>query len=203
MSRPESLFCSEIRKAYVVTDKEEIEFSVNKLREALVKVASKELKTNLSYKGGVRRDVNVYFSSKLDMWYFFGYQPSVKYIHAFGLGWPRSMVSAIVEVNFPVKGRSHRVAGAFIKDSVGMTWVAHNGKIGGAKRGVGLKAFWRFYKGDCIDLWEGGAKRRFALIGYLSSDELPVRIKRFVLMVNAIKSQAASSLAHFQLFSTK
>ena len=190
-----------MRNANVITNENEIEFSVNKLREALIKVAGKELLTNLSYQGGVYRNVIVYFSSKLNMWFFFRSLTGNKYIHAFGLGKPRSNVSAILEINFPAKGRSHRIAGIFVRDSHGITWVAHNGKIGGGRQGISLKTFWRYYRGDCIDLWESGVKHRFALIGYLGSDELPNKIKKFVLEVNAIKKIITSSSRHLSLFS--
>lgn len=62
---------------------------------------------------------------------------------AFGTESPitNSMVSITCEINPPRAGYNRQIAGLFIIDSAGAVHLAHSGKIGGGRPGIGKAAF--------------------------------------------------------------
>jgi hypothetical protein len=56
-------------------------------------------------------------------------------------------LSITVQINPPHEGFDRFVGGAFVQDDRGRTHLAHSGKVGGRRKGVGPSAFLSFYSG--------------------------------------------------------
>lgn len=73
----------------------------------------------------------------LRYWCCFGAKDATKY---------RSF-SITGQLNPTINGFNRRAAGAFVRDSQGRVYVAHSGKIGGGRSGIGKSAFVAAYRG--------------------------------------------------------
>ena len=174
----------------VIKNKDELVMLMQKFKESLIKYADEKIKTQIGFRGYSFK-AEVYYSSKLNIWFYFR-EESNRYWNVFGIGRPGSQVSIVVEINIPFKGIDRRIAGVFVKDDDGRVWLGHSGKIGGGRRGIGPKAFWKEYSGDRVIVHDNGKTYTYAKIGYLDSPDFPERIKDFVIEVNEIKRRIVS-----------
>lgn len=99
------------------------------------------------------------------------------------------MLSITVEVNPPHEGENHRTAGVFLRDGAGRVHVAHSGKIGGGRPGVGKRAFRDFSSHLAWqDIETPRGIREVLVVGPLHDKaELPERIASFVRTVATFK----------------
>jgi hypothetical protein len=174
----------------IITDRDKLKSLEERFQHILKSHSDAKTETNISHRGEVFRH-DVYYSSKLDIWFAFE-EESNRYWNAFGIGRPGKRARIIVEINIPFAGRNRRIGGVFVEDDKGI-WLGHRGKIGGGARGVGYKAFWKYYKGDVVHVPENEELVPLARIGYIESLDFPERIKQFVLEVNSIKERSKST----------
>ena len=106
-----------------------------------------------------------------------------RYWNAFGIGL-RASNSISCEINFPIEGKSQRIAGVLAKDEDGRVWVLHRGIIGGGKLGVSRALFEMHYKGA----WKNAEGDPFAVVAILGQPDLVKRVADFVRLVNTIKA---------------
>jgi hypothetical protein len=99
------------------------------------------------------------------------------------------MVGLVCEVNSPFEGANRRVAGVFVRDSSGTLYLAHSGRVGGGRRGIGKEAFRAFFTdGDVREVqWPSGTVTETLVVGRLDDDRLPASVARFVRTVERFK----------------
>jgi hypothetical protein len=119
-----------------------------------------------------------------------------RYWCCYGTAEPKdeTMLSIAVETNSPYEGVNRRIGGVFVRDDEGRAYIAHSGKVGGGRPGIGKEAFWEFYGGEQVETvqWPDGQKSRMIVIGRIDSEHLPVHVARFVHEVARFKAAATS-----------
>jgi hypothetical protein len=95
-----------------------------------------------------------------------------------------------VYTSFDPGGLNRRVSGQFLRDEQGYVYLAHSGKIGGARKGIGKSTFRAMYRGDNIVQaeWPGGQVSEFVILGRLDSPRLLAHIAYVVHEVARIKN---------------
>jgi hypothetical protein len=139
----------------------------------------------------------VYWNSTYHYWAaFLETRARNRYVCFFGIRDPKNRPSLGItcEVNPPKRGTDHRCAGVFVLDSRGKTHIAHTGKIGGSRKGVGKTAFVNFIGHDAMEtvLWENGRSTDAVVIGDLGRT-LPRSLGSFVRTVRAFKDAVRAS----------
>lgn len=99
----------------------------------------------------------------------------------------------IAEINPPKVGLNRRVSGAFLKDALGRTYLAHRGRVGGGRKGIGKKAFMAWYRSDKEVVNDGGRYTEMIIIGALDDETLIEELAAFTYSVAAFKEQAVHS----------
>jgi len=172
----------------IIKERNELASLEQRFAERLMSISDGKFKTIVGYLGE-HYEMEVYYSKKLRIWFYFG-TDSNRYWNIFGIiEEPTPHVSIVVEINIPFEGRNNRIAGVFVKDDDGKIWLGHNGKIGGGRHGIGLKAFWEEYGGERVEVQDNGKTFTFARIGYIESENFPEKVRDFVFEVNEIKER--------------
>jgi hypothetical protein len=142
----------------------------------------------IGFPGG-NYDTTVHWFDRPGFWSASERIPGSRYWNAFGLTKPKSggNVSITAEINIPLSGVDKRVGAFFARDLSGSLVVAHRGKIGGGKKGVGKSLFLDAYRGEWEALAEDGDETKVALIAALSSPRLGLQIHSFLREVERIK----------------
>lgn len=96
------------------------------------------------------------------------------------------MIPITCEINFPVNGINRRIGGAFLTDSTGDIFVAHRGKIGGGKKGIGKSLFEDQYRGRWEIVEDNGFETEVALISALKLPRFVNQVRQLVFEVNRI-----------------
>src|SRR6185437_7872487 len=106
----------------------------------------------------------------------------------------RRRVGITCEVNPPKYGRNLRCAGVFLRDSKGALYLAHTGRVGGGKKGVGQKAFLNFYRRPSeIVKWPDRKSASLLVIGKVSSPTFLPKLAEFIFAVERFKEKATIS----------
>jgi hypothetical protein len=108
----------------------------------------------------------------------------------FGLENPtdRPMLSITVETNPPHEGVDRRVAGAFLEDEQGQVYLAHSGKVGGGRKGVGPNAFLSHYtQGERVFVPERGGQ--LIILGCVSGPDLAGGLAAYTREVARFKEE--------------
>jgi hypothetical protein len=101
---------------------------------------------------------------------------------------PKKSLNITCEINPPKEGVNRRCAGAFLRGSDGAFYLAHSGRVGGGKKGVGQAQFVQFYQRppELVDEPEG--KVRSALvIGKISNAAFLKNLRSFLSSVERFK----------------
>jgi hypothetical protein len=104
------------------------------------------------------------------------------------------MLNIVVQCNPPVSGMNRRCAGVFATAG-GRIYLAHSGKIGGGREGIGKNAFTNFYpqRGRRIVEWPNNESSEVILLGALDDKALPARIAEFVRSVEKCKKRISAA----------
>lgn len=177
-----------------LTERNEIREAYRRLT-ARLKTGTVPFQRKVGYKGGYREQ-EVYWNASQGYWWLFNAEAEAnRYWFCFGVENPeeQSMLSVTVEVNTPHEGVNKRVGGAFAQDEDGRLYIAHTGKVGGGRKGIGKKAFWDYYGGGQVEtiLWPDGSSSGVIIIAALDSDRLAAHFGRFVREVAAFKAAVA------------
>jgi len=138
--------------------------------------------------------LDVFWISKFNIWVYFK-KGRRGYWIPFGIGKPKegSNVSIICEINFPLKGIDRKRGGVFVEDiSSGDIFLAHRGKIGGGRKGIGKSLFENHYRGEWVSVNDGGIENKVALIGAINSMNFVKQVSEFVFEVKRIKDLVSS-----------
>ena len=183
----------------VIEDKVGIQDAHNLIESVFEKLNAEKIPVKVVYRPGSVK-CKVSYSKKYDMWFYFGgttkgrgKNKRERYWNVFGIGKPKenSRVRILVEINPPVKGIYRRVAGAFAKGSNDNIFLLHRGIIGGGRKGIGPKLFFKRYVGEKAFVQDGGrmSSKALVIIGRITSSEFPEKVKEFVYEVNRIKNK--------------
>lgn len=165
------------------------------LKETLVKELDSIGSRLIGYQGG-QDELEVYSEGEGGLWYSFavaGEEPSHRYWNAFGIYRAGQKLSPVVEVNVRCNGNDSQVAGCFAKErQTGATYLVHNGKIGGGRKGIGQSDFLEFI-GNTESVSRGdGTSKEGIVVGRIDSEEFVSSIRRFVDRVAEFKDRATN-----------
>jgi len=173
----------------IINDKNEIKKAQKLFEQTIQKTLKKSNIASIGYQGGNQQEI-FYWSPELCLWAIFSTSSSNRFWNAFGiLDKPElpKLNSIDVEINFPFSGLARSIAGVIAKDERGGLIIAHRGKIGGGRKGVGQKLFFDNYNGETEILQDGQNECKVALVGALSSSHFIGQIHNFVQEVKRIK----------------
>ena len=153
----------------------------------------------IGWQGGSTR-LTSYWLRSLDMWAVLepsppdGKRRHHRFWNCFGVGEPNKsrMLNITVEMNPPHEGVDRRVAGLFVQSDNGQRFIAHTGKVGGGRKGIGRSEFLRFM-GDAnwTEVTTSKGIQQALVFGPLDSPELSAQITAFIRKVLEFKKQAA------------
>jgi hypothetical protein len=115
---------------------------------------------------------------------------------SFGVEDPRNRPTQYIvcQIDPAPSGINRRYAGVFLRDDHDNVYIAHSGKIGGGRKGIGKEAFRRHYRGGNYQTvtWRDGQETDVMAIGRLDSPRLPAQVGQFVNEVARIKDLVAT-----------
>lgn len=174
-----------------INSSKEITSYQKKFKQSLLAVCDIQKYVLVGSPGG--SDFNwVNYSSKYDFW-FLSQKFDDKYWNSFGIGNPTENQSndIIVEINFYLSGINRRIGGLMLKDNNNV-FIAHRGKIGGGREGVGKNLFFTHYNGSSNEIDDGDRLSEVFIIGSPYTKTFPKRISDFVHSVAFIKSKISN-----------
>jgi hypothetical protein len=141
---------------------------------------------------GASVPARVSWAEKLGIWFCFRKAGGDCYGNAFGIRKPggHASLSITCEINVPLRGVDRRFGGVFAEDGEGRIFLAHRGRIGGGRKGVGKTLFERYFRGIWTSLDDGDGRSTVAVVGMLRSPRLSRQVGQFVRRVDRIKRQA-------------
>jgi len=179
----------------VVTDADEAAQAFEIFKDEFARGAKIYPGHTVGYQGGNQRR-DVYWRSDVEIWGLF--EPRAvrgRFWICFGTDNPASAsgLPITVEINPPVSGINRRCAGMFLKNKSGECFIAHTGRVGGGRKGIGKAAF-RDFAADRE--WEvvpvpGQEPVELLILGSLESQDLGENIHSFVQDVAAFKRKHA------------
>lgn len=120
-------------------------------------------------------------------WLAFGHSPDT----------PTRTETITCEINLPHGGADRRIAGAILRGEDDALYLAHSGKIGGARAGQRKQAFRDFAASGNWQAarWPDGSATELLVIGPLEGPRLPRQVGRFVSAVHRFKSGDGATAA--------
>ena len=146
----------------------------------------------LGYQGG-GQERDVFWHQALGIWGLF--EPLAakgRYWICFGRENPAKKASLTItlETNPPIEGVNRRCAGVFLRDNEGHFYIAHSGKIGGGRKGIGKKAFREYSQGESWQIvrWPDRKLSELKVICRLDVPDLVQKTADFVNEVARFKT---------------
>jgi hypothetical protein len=179
-----------------ITDRRDIADAYQRFAH-LMSDGGRPLERMVGYKGSSEA-AHVLWHPDLQIWTLF--QPeriANRYWCAFGVEdpHPASMLSITCEINPPKEGIDRRCAGLFVRDDDGSLHLAHSGKVGGGRRGIGKRAFLRHWGHDDVAAvsFPDGEERDYIILGRFDEAILRARLAQFIHEVSRFKEAAAGA----------
>jgi len=137
----------------VIENPKEVSFAHKKFLEKMILQSDKHGKINIGYPGGNRNVIGYWFSKQKFWWAC--KKGAYGYWNSFGIRthenepeWNSKHSHSITCQFSPLpSGNSWTKAGVFVKDEDSRIYLAHTGKIGGGRKGIGKSAFVENYSG--------------------------------------------------------
>lgn len=174
----------------MLTKKEEIEKAQNEFISSMKTCCDKPIPVKLGHPGGTI-ECTIYWSDRLGLWFHSRPIEGSRYWNVFGLAdvspKPDSLLPITCEINPPIEDINKSVQGAFVKDDNERILLAHRGRIGGGRPGIGKKLFWEHYIGKKCNIDSDD----IAIIGVIDAIDFPKRVSEFVIEINRIKNIAS------------
>jgi hypothetical protein len=153
--------------------------------------ATKSGVITLGYQGG-GRDAQAYHVASSSFWVAFE-DSGNRYWNALGLGNPFDGETEIIaEINPPKSGIDRNIAGVFAENKGGEIWIAHRGKIGGGRKGIGKNAFFEWYPEPLDLVFDVDRHLPMIIVGSLNDLELISKLVNFTERVAAFKIEATT-----------
>ena len=174
-----------------ITTRKESKIAFDALKSCLMSGA-KKLTREVGWRGGHDR-FPLHWHETAGFWVFFGKELS-HYWCPYGTMDPNShsSVNITCEINPPTEGIDRRYGGIFLKDSGSGLYLAHSGKVGGGRKGIGKTRFLEEYSGDLLENvgWPDGVTAEVVLLGKIGGKSFVKNIAGFIRAVEAFKASA-------------
>ena len=110
---------------------------------------------------------------------------------------PKPELNIVCEINPPREGIDRRSATVFVRSRHGAVYLAHSGKVGGGRTGVGKIGFLKFYGDDTVDTvqWPDDHSAEYIVIAALDDNDFREQVAAFVHKVADFKDKAATKPA--------
>lgn len=181
-----------------ITDLQASKTAFRTLKKRLIEDCQK-FTGRIGWQGGNYEDV-VYWNPRERFWFTL-LEEHNRFWCPYGMADPSSarMLGIVVECNPPIKGIDHRCAGAFVTDG-SKTYLAHTGKIGGGRKGIGKTAFVNSYPhGNWRTVhWPDGRESEMIVIGHVNGRRLPAQIGDFIREVHKFKKSVRTGGYQFR-----
>lgn len=149
----------------------------------------------LGYQGG-GREVMLHFLERLNFWVG-NADSGNRYWNALGIGDPFVDDHPIIaEINPPKSGIDRRISGLFCRDRNGRVHLAHRGRVGGGRKGIGKNAFLAWYPRPLDSVDDDGRRDRVIVIGALDDNSLLAELAAFTKSVAIFKNKVVSGELH-------
>ncbi len=182
-----------------VTDAEEAQDSFERLAIDFQHGATPFHSHFVGHQGGGGR-YDVYWHGSQKTWGLFQRREDLgRFWNCFGINDPseKSSLTITVEMNPPLAGVNRHCAGAFLRDADGRIYIAHNGRVGGGRKGIGQQAFRQFAQG--VDwqqvTWPDGRISSIIVVTPLDAPDIAINLAKFVHEVARFKDWAVSGEA--------
>jgi hypothetical protein len=169
------------------------------LKECLQKDAQVFPDHRIGWQGGGGR-CTAYWLPKLGFWAVLEPSPpntkKRRFWNCFGIDNPaqQHMLTIIVEINPPHEGENRHVAGLFARDEDNRIYIAHTGKVGGGRIGIGQNAFREFLRHHpWHEIETQSGIRTAAVLGPIDSRDFANQVADFVNSVADFKERAVKS----------
>lgn len=102
-------------------------------------------------------------------------------------------LSITCEINPPREGIDRRSAAVFVRSRHDSVYLAHSGKVGGGRSGVGKNGFLQFYGDETVDTvqWPDDHSADYIVIAALDDSDFREQMAAFVHKVADFKEKAA------------
>lgn len=166
----------------VITKKKDIDAAQRQLRDRIREEAGPVRRRKLGFPSG-EMEAKTCHVERLDLWHATSRLPN-RWWNGFGFGDIEvPSLSIVAEVNPSFDG-SRRSAGAFLQGADGKVWLAHSGRVGGGKKGVGRTAFLSVFSGSVEDV-DG---HDYVVIGRIDAKNFLDKLATFVRTVQSFKA---------------
>ena len=191
----------------VIEDKKEIKQAQLAFAKNMIKKAAKDGDITVGYQGGNAQMHAFWFKGDKFWWAYEPLPPGSEKIprwwNAFGIrqyyrsdephnGEPHwgKQNSISCEINIPLSGNTWQTAGIFVKDPDNEIYIAHTGKIGGGRKGIGKTAFVDNFSGT--NKWHqvsgSRGEKDVVIISNINDPNLLDNVGFFVKAVKKIKN---------------
>ena len=171
----------------ILTEQKEIQNAQNRLIGWLASHCNVIIPVKLGHQGETV-ECSINWSASDGLWFYSRNIPESRYWNAFGIAEIRpsvgSLLPIICEINPPIEGLNLFTQGAFVQKNDDSIFLAHRGKIGGGRPGIGRTLFFNNYVGVVKDI----NGKKFAFLGEINSADIVMKILNFVQEVNRIKN---------------
>jgi hypothetical protein len=183
----------------VIEDKKEIEQAQLTFAKNMKKEATKHGDLFAAHQHG-KKEVHAYFFKDNNFWWGYHKAPKSKipnwwnvfrFIHnKTGEPYWNHQNGMTCQINPPISGNTWQQAGVFVKDSDNEIYIAHTGKIGGGREGIGRGLFVDNYPGtqQWQEVTSSRGKKNVVIISSINSSNLISNIGLFVKAVDDIKA---------------
>lgn len=161
----------------------------------ILRIGTNRHKVHVGWRGG-GKDCTVFWNFRYEFWSVINpvTRPS-RHVVFFGPDDPHDYKNLRIscETNPPKSGSDRRCAGIFVKDSRGMVFLAHTGKIGGGYPGVGKRAFLGSSYAGALEpvRWTDDVITQVLVLGPMDS-RLPELLGQFIHSVQKFKNDIRS-----------
>jgi hypothetical protein len=174
-----------------ITIRKENKIAFDALRSCLI-AGSKKFKRNVGWPGE-HGEYTLHWHEDAGFWVVFGLEELAQYWCAYGTMDPNShnSVEITCEINPPTEGIDRRCAGIFLKDSGSGLYLAHSGKVGGGRKGIGKTNFLEEYSGSLEEIeWPDGVTAEVVLLGKIGGKSFVNNLAVYIRAVEAFKANA-------------
>jgi hypothetical protein len=179
-----------------VTDRQDIGQAYQRFA-ARISEGGIPLRRMVGHKGGGSGQADLLWHADLRIWV--SLQPERqdnRYWCAYGVDdpYPASTLSITCEINPPKEViKLPQCAGLFVRDESGELFLAHSGKVGGGRVGIGQSAFLEHWGNDDVVsvFFPDSEERDYIILGRIADPNLRHRLADFVHLVAKFKAATA------------
>jgi len=185
-----------------LTERAEIKRASDLLFGNLTRHCERLVRT-VGWKGG-REKYPVYWNPRLRFWSLRRLdRKHGRYWCCFGTtdAKTHSVFSITAQINQNVEGFDRSVGGALVRDDQGRVYVAHSGKIGGGRPGIGKSGFVAGYRGKNWHtvIWPDMKETEMIVIGRVDGARIQDHIAHFVGEIRRFKKSAVAGTGQVDL----